>query len=80
MYRHVSKALTPLVKFLLKSEDALKAVDAQGKELDGRSIRAQKHLPAYQQESLKSRVHGLGYHDMSKFQDSDDNLGLRRQT
>ena len=63
---------------MLKSEDALKAIDLQGNLLDGRSIRATKKLPAYQQESVKSRVHGMGYHDMSKFQDLDITMAGRR--
>ena len=33
---------------LLASEDALKMIDLQGNKLDGRTIRAQKELPAYQ--------------------------------
>ena len=61
-----------------------KSVDRAGNKLDGRSIRMTKKLPAYQQESLKSRVHGLGYQEIkglsSSKQDMDEQFFVRRQT
>jgi|SaaInl33SG_5_DNA_1037386.scaffolds.fasta_scaffold10850_1 hypothetical protein len=52
--------------------------------MDGRSIRMQSKLPAYQHESFQSRVHGLGYQQINGFssskKDMDDVFMLKRRT
>ena len=57
---------------------------SEGNKMDGRSIRMQSKLPAYQHESFQSRVHGLGYQQINGFssskKDIDDVFMLKRRT